>query len=131
MLIPRAKKEKVTSISNNPLITVARKNVQDAFTKYQTKPTARNERTWKESKEKIRNAYKDIQEEELDGLIKRVENADDRSKHGESWKLIDKITGRKNGKQGILKGKTKEERITNWYNHFKELLGKEPGETDE
>ena len=127
--IPRAKKKKEASISNNPLITAARKNVQDAFKKYQTKPNARNERTWKESKEKIRNTYKELQEEELDGLIKEVENADDRSKHGESWKLIDKITGRKNGKQGIIKGKTKEERITNWYNHFKELLGKEPEKT--
>ena len=89
---PRAKKKKEASISNNPLITAARKNVQDAFKKYQTKPNARNERTWKESKEKIRNTYKELQEEELDGLIKGVENADDRSKHGKSWKLIDKIT---------------------------------------
>ena len=60
-----------------------------------------------------------------------MESADDKSKHGESWKLIDKITGRRSGKQGIIKGKTKEERITNWFNHFRNLLGKDPGDTDE
>ena len=70
LLIPKAKKDKAISISNNPLITAARKNVQDAFSKYQTKPNARNERTWKESKERIRNAYNEIQEQELEGLIK-------------------------------------------------------------
>ena len=46
-----------------------------------------------------------IQGEELCEMIMQVENADARSKHGESWKLINSITGCKNGKQGIIKGK--------------------------
>ena len=38
-------------------------------------------------------------------MIIQVENADARSKHGESWKLINSITGCKDAKQGILKEK--------------------------
>ena len=59
-------------------------------------------------------------------MITQVENADARSKHGESWRLINTITGRKAAKKEIIKGKSKEDRINNWYTHFHNLLGKDP-----
>jgi len=37
-------------------------------------------------------------------MINKVENANDQSKHGESWKLINAITGHKQAKRDILKG---------------------------
>ena len=58
-------------------------------------------------------------------MVGEVENADARSKHGESWKLINNITGRKTVKRGIIKGNSTEERIKKWYNHFHNLLCKE------
>ena len=58
-------------------------------------------------------------------MTKKLKEADNRNSHGESWKLINLITGRKTKKQGILKGKSKEDRVKQWYNHFKNLLGKE------
>ena len=57
-----------------------------------------------------------------------VEEADDNSKHGKSWEIINKITGRKVSKQGMIKGSTKEERVANWFTHFKNLLGSKPDE---
>ena len=125
------RKEKASSIASNPLIIKARKDVQDSFLKFQSKPTARNERVWKENKQKIQQAYKELQEKELESMIEKVENADDRSKHGESWNLIDQISGRKKGRQGIVNGKTKEERVSNWFKHFQTLLGKDPGNTEQ
>ena len=59
-------------------------------------------------------------------MIEQVEEADIRSQHKESWRLVNKISGRKSTKRGILKGKTREERIKKWYEHFQELLGQEP-----
>ena len=59
-------------------------------------------------------------------MIKKVEEADSKSQHGESWKLINEISGRKTSKKGILKGKSQEERIKAWYIHFSNILGKEP-----
>ena len=64
-------------------------------------------------------------------MIKKVEEADEQSKHGESWNLINKITGRKVGKQGIIKGTSKEERVQKWYAHFQSLLGKDPVRSEE
>ena len=78
------------------------------------------------SKQKVQTVYREIEEGELDSLIYEVEKADERSKHGESWKLINRITGRKASRQGILKGKTKEERRQKWFSHFQSLLGEDP-----
>ena len=59
-------------------------------------------------------------------MISKVENADRRAKHGESWKLVNQISGRKATKKGILKGRSSKERVDSWYKHFSQLLGKEP-----
>ena len=55
--------------------------------------------------------------------VKLVEQSNEQCKHAESWKLINKITGRKNSKRGKIKANSKEERVTIWYEHFKQLLG--------
>ena len=59
-------------------------------------------------------------------MIKKVEEADSKSQHGESWKLINEISGRKTSKKAILKDKSQEERIKAWHIHFSNQLGKEP-----
>ena len=61
----------------------------------------------------------------MDKKIKEVEEANSKSKHKESWNLINSITGRKTAKIAIIKAKYKEERIKKWHDHFKNLLGKE------
>ena len=79
-------------------------------------------------KEELKQAYNEIQEEELDEMIKQVENADARNKHGESWRLSISIsiTGHKSAKRGIIKGDSREDRIKKWYDHFHNLHGKVP-----
>ena len=59
-------------------------------------------------------------------MVAIVESADIRSQHGESWRLINEISGRMTAQKGILKGKSTKERLDNWQKHFSELLGKEP-----
>ena len=59
-------------------------------------------------------------------MIIQVENSDIRQRHKESWELINKITGRKTAKKGLIKGNSKEDRVSKWYDHFNNLLGKEP-----
>ena len=73
----------------------------------------------------MKEMYNTIQEEELDEMIKQVETADNRQKHKESWELINKITGRKTAKKGLIKGNSKEERVNRWFEHFNNLLGKD------
>ena len=75
--------------------------------------------------------YNQIIEEDLKSKIKEVETAHANSKHGLSWRLINDITGKKAPAQGQLKGETQKDRVTNWYSHFKNLLGSPPDISDE
>ena len=59
----------------------------------------------------LEEAYKNIEEEELNTMVKQVEEADISCRHSVSWKLINSITGRKNVKRSVLKGTSKEDRL--------------------
>ena len=69
--------------------------------------------------------------DEIDNLVKRVEEADVRYRHAESWKIINEIGGRNSAKSGVMEGKSREDRLQNWYNHFSQLLGKPPAVDNE
>ena len=85
----------------------------------------------KDKKKELEKVYDTVLSEELNDKVTQIEETNRYNKHHVSWKLINKITGRKATKRGILKGKSKEDRVNNWYNYFKELLGKQPKITNE
>lgn len=64
-------------------------------------------------------------EEEVDNLVKRIEDADAVPvyRHRESWNIVNKVSGRRAEKSGVMK-ETQEELINRWHDHFKQLLGK-------
>ena len=125
-LIPVKQKIKRIRASKDPGVIEAREKANVAFQQYQENPTEGYRNKLQAAKENLKTAYNDIIEKELEGMIKKVEEADSKSQHGESWKLINEISGRETSKKGILKGKSQEERIKAWYIHFSNLLGKEP-----
>ena len=125
-LIPVKQKIKRIRASKDPGIVEARKKVNAAFKQYQENPTEDYRTKLLAAKEILQTAFSDIKKKELELMIKKVEEADSKSQHGESWKLINEINGRKTSKKGILKGNSQEERIKAWYIHFSNLLGKEP-----
>ena len=63
-------------------------------------------------------------------MISKVELADAAYKHGDTWRLINTITGSKSAKRGIIKGNSKAERLKKWHDYFKGLLGDPPTITD-
>ena len=132
--LPLKKKIKKKIASTDPRVDKARKLVQNASNNYIKRPTRGREQNLQSAKKKLQETYDIITGEELEKAIRGVEDADEKSRHGESWKLINNLTGRKTAKKGIIKGNSAEERIEKWYNHFKTLLGKEPaieGDLDE
>ena len=113
-------------MSDDTRITSARESVNSAFTEYAACTSVDNHENLQEKKKSLQIMYDVIQEEELSEMITKVEQADANSKHGMSWRLINEITGRKDAKKGIIKGKSKSERLTKWHDYFKGLLGDEP-----
>ena len=65
-------------------------------------------------------------EEHLSRKLGKVEEAHVNCKHGESWSLINEISGRRTFAGGKLEGITEQRGLENAYNHFKNLLGNLP-----
>ena len=125
-LIPAKKRTKREVLSNDDRVSTARDKVNEAFAKYEANPNNTNQEQLRDEKANLKSTYDQVFQDELEGLIKQVENADLRAQHSESWKIINQISGRKAAKKGIIKGKNKDERVSSWYRHFSQLLGNEP-----
>ena len=125
-LIPTKKKVMRKNLSNHPNVSVARSRVQNAFKAYTTNETRDSQALLQREKENLDEVYTVLMEEDLTKMIERVEKASSISKHGESWKLINEITGRMCAQKGILKRKSKDDRVKQWHSYFCNLLGKEP-----
>ena len=125
-LIPSMKSKKRKIKSNDIRISKAREEVNSAFNSYHTEATDENHLLLQSEKDNLKKAYNIVFEEELENNIRKVENADAKSQHKESWRLINQISGRKTIKKGKIKANTNEERIEKWYQYFKQLLGNEP-----
>ena len=79
----------------------------------------------------LQDAYSLVEEEELNHLIKRVEESSINSNLKESWNLINTITGRTHSNRGFIKGNSPLDRLKKWLDHFQDLLGKVPQVTDD
>lgn len=57
--------------------------------------------------------------------------ANEGKRHGEVWRLVNEVKGRKKNKIGQISGKSSEDRLQTWFMHFKNLLGNHPTVNDE
>ena len=78
------------------------------------------------AREEMKDTYKRINEERVADLAKRVENEYGGRRYGAAWKVINEITGRKKSKEGLVKGKTPQERVDAWFGYYSSLLGTAP-----
>ena len=125
-LLPPKKRTKRELLSNDGRVSAVRDKVNQAFAKYQCNPDKSNREQLQKEKSNLKSTYDQVFQEELECMIKQVEDADIRAQHAESWKIINQISGRKAAKKGTIKGKSKDERISSWFRHFSQLLGNEP-----
>jgi len=102
-----------------------------AFETYQRDTSEDNRIGFEQSKHQLGTKYNTVTEEDLSIKIQEVEQAHINCQHGRSWSLINEISGRKSSMKGQIKGDNKQERIENWYNHFRGLLGNPSEVTDE
>ena len=92
-LIPVKRKIKRIRASKHPSVVEAREKVNAAFKQYQENPAEDYQTKLQAAEENLQTVYSDNKEKELESTIKKVEEADSKSQHGESWKLINEISG--------------------------------------
>ena len=130
-VVPPLTRKKPLQINNDPRVVQVRNKAKEKHWNYLIDTSEENRLDYKQAKRGIDNTYAALLKEQLEDKIKRIEDADINGKHGQSWKLINEVTGRKASVQGKLEGDMQGDRINNWYKHFCNLLGKPPTVTDE
>ena len=118
-------------ITNDDRIQDVRNGLFIAKDKYHLNPTEEHREAVAELKQKLGNTYSMVEGEALNKKIKRVEDAAERCKNKESWRLVNELTGRKKRNSGLIEGGSSEGRLENWKNHFSKLLGEPPQVPDE
>ena len=125
-LLPPKRKKKREKTSTDPRIVIEREKLTRASKVCYENPTELNREKINKCKRNLQDMYDSKEEEDLDKMIRSVEEANFKCKHQQSWRIINDITGRKTSKQSMIKANDKKDRINKWYSHFKDLLGKEP-----
>ena len=59
----------------------------------------------------------------LEEKAARIEGAHTTERYNEAWKVVNKISGQKKSVRSQIAGSGPEERVSNWFNHLKNLLG--------
>ena len=130
-VVPPITRKKPLQINNDPRVVLVRNKAKEKHQNYLIDTSEENRLDYEQAKREIDNTYSALLKEQLEDKIKRIEDADINGKHGQSWKLINEVTGRKASVQGKLERDMQADRINNWYKHFCNLLGKPPTVTDE
>ena len=87
-LIPTKKRTKREVLSNDIRVSAAREKVNQAFTKFESNPSNIKREHLQDEKTNLKSTYDQVFQEELECLIKQVEDADIRAQHAQSWKVI-------------------------------------------
>lgn len=122
-VLPRMAKKKRNRRSQDQRVVDARESIRIACM-HAKEGDGNTEVT--QAREKLKEAYNNILEEEVEEQIKQIEQAQENNKTKAAWRVINELTGRRSTRRGQLEGNTQEERIAKWYKHFKELLGRPP-----
>ena len=128
--LPKKKKQQNSGFQSNTLVKDARQKVVEASKRCQIRPTRRALHTLTLAQKELDDAYLSAEAAFISGEIDNLSSLHHAHRHAASWKVINKLTGRKETPTAKLKGGSAEKRKSLWFKHFSELLGKEPSTSD-
>ena len=89
-------------------------------------PSPENSEQIKKASEELDQQYKNKQEKYVKNKIAELNNAYTNTKSKVVWQIENQISNRKKSKCFSLRGKSKQDRLNQWKNHFSSLLGQVP-----
>ena len=96
--LTKVKRGKKSRHSNHPDVVEARKKVEGSHEKYIRGKSDELKDSLKAAQAQLFKVYDRLREEELEGKISEVEATSDRKRHGEAWKIVSEISGRRKSK---------------------------------
>ncbi|KAJ8384488.1 hypothetical protein AAFF_G00205090 [Aldrovandia affinis] len=118
--VPTTERIRVSPRSRHPEVMQAHAKVEEARRSFDRERTTERRGVLNEAKQLLFSTYDKIKGEELMEKVRRVEAAQGEQQYGESWRVINEMSGRKRLKEGQVAGCSPEE------THFQDLLGTHP-----
>ena len=128
-LLGKKKKRVKDVIAEDLRVKRARGELESATTEYHATPSEETRVRVGQAKEDLGNAYVEVEAEEIEKKIRRVEEAAETGKAKEVWRLVNDISGRNARAATQVEGGSPEERKERWFTHFSSLLGSTPTES--
>ena len=129
--IPHQKRKHQKALCYDKRVEEARQHLKEVYEKHVEENTQDSSEDLEQSKNELDKAYEVANQDYLKEKLAEFEAANLNQQHHTAWQLINEISGRRKARGGRIKGDTKEARVENWYNHFKQLLGEAPSVIDE
>ena len=129
-ILPKKKKRKLYEPANSLHVTTAREKLKKVSLEYHKSPTSLKKVQLIAAKKDLDDAYLSAEADYINGKISDISHLHINKKHHAAWKTIKEISGKSSKPTIRLKGGSSENRISNWSDHFKNLLGKEPKTPD-
>ena len=124
--LPKKQKSKSKVLYDDNLVQRARKILELAKLKHQTRATRRSSKDFATAQRALDDAYLTAESLFIQRKIDSIKDFHVSKKHSASWKIINEISGHKDYPSIQLKGGSAEKRRENWLKHFKDLLGNVP-----
>ena len=120
------KKRKKKDIQNCSVDVIkAREELETSAKLNRQTPTPSSQERLQTAKDNLDDIYKKEMEEYIETKAKDIEQMHIERRHAVAWETLRELTNKKTTPLSRIKGNTKDERLKNWYDHFKNLLGSE------
>ena len=125
-VLPKKKAAAKSTPSRTHIVYEARGKLKSASLVYHAKPSILKKVALITAKKNLDNSYIESEADYINGKIAEIEHLHITKQHSAAWKTISEISGKSSKPPIRLKGGCSASRLSNWTDHFKNLLGKEP-----
>ena len=130
-ILPKKKRDRKLLASEDSRVSAARTELQKASEEHNSLCNQQTSDSLQSAKAKLDRAYLEANQDYLQKKMDDIKKERKGNNTSSPWKTINDITGRKGAKEGQVKGRSQQERLNNWYQAFKNLLGNPPVVSDE
>ena len=129
-LLPKRVPKQRHVFSDNIQVNNAREQLKRASSANRRRTTRSSTKAVEDAKTNLEHIYNAELEKEVKQQTDNINRLHTERRSGAAWQAMKELTGKKSVPLSKIKGATKADRLSTWFNHFKQLLGPTEVETD-
>ena len=125
-ILPKKQRGKQSRYADYPSVKSARNKLKNVSSEYHQNPSKNKKKALELAKKNLDDSYLNAEVDFINGKIADISSLHISKKHHAAWKTIGEISGKRSKPTIRIKGGSSIKRMSNWVDHFTNLLGKAP-----